>query len=67
MLKLAPGVAHGVVQSNGLVTITLVTQAPLVAVIVTLVPTGISMIVVPLTVPAEAVTTAPALTLKATL
>jgi hypothetical protein len=66
-LKLAGGDAHGVVQSAGLVTIAEVTQAPLVAVIVTLVPTVIPVTVLPLTVPVLAVTVAPALALKATL
>ena len=73
ILKLAAGVAHGVVQSVGLVTLTLRTQAPLVAVMITFVPTGMPTIVFPLRemVPVpnagEVVITAPALALNATL
>jgi len=68
-LKLTPGVAHAVLQSAGWFTIMLVLHEPvvLVAVIVTLLPIGILIIVLPLTVPALAVTLAPALTLNATL
>ena len=54
------GPAHGVLQSAGLVTTTLVEQVPLVAVIVTLLAIGILIILLPLTVPALVVIVAPA-------
>jgi hypothetical protein len=59
--KLADGVAQGVVQSAGAFTVTtLVQPVPSVAVIITLVPVGIPVMVLPDTVPAVAVTVAPA-------
>lgn len=68
-LKLTPGVAHGALQSAGLVMVTDVLHPPvaLAAVMVTLLVIGILIIVLPLTVPADVVMTAPALALKATL
>ena len=62
----AAGVAHGVVQSAGLVTFTTEVHAPDVAVRVTLVPMAIPVTVVPLTVPALAVKVAPAVAENAT-
>jgi hypothetical protein len=58
--KLADGVAQAVLQSTGLFTVTTLLQPPRVAVMVTLVPTGIPVTVLPLTVPTLAVTVVPA-------
>jgi hypothetical protein len=55
-LKLALGAAQGVVQSNGLTTVIEVLQAPLAAFTITLVPTGIPLIILPLIVALAGVT-----------
>jgi hypothetical protein len=66
--KLADGVAHGVLQSAGAFTVTaLVQPAPKAAVIVTFIPVGIPVMVLPLTVPAVAVIVDPAVAENTTL
>ena len=66
-LKLILGVAHAVVQSNGLVTTAVLVQLPNVAVIVTFVPTAIPVIAFPLLVPELDEIKAPAVAFHGTL
>jgi hypothetical protein len=66
-LKLTKAETHAVVQSNGLLIVLVVLQLPLVAVIVTGVPTAMPVTVFPIMVPVLLVTTDPSVALNATL
>jgi hypothetical protein len=66
-LKLANALSHGLIQLAGELTFTLATQVPEVAVIVTFVPTGMPVMVLPDTVPAVVVKVEPALLVTDTL
>jgi hypothetical protein len=66
-LKLAKALSHGFIQLTGELTSTLAIQVPEVAVMITFVPTGMPVMVLPDTVPAEAVKVEPALLVTDTL
>ena len=65
-LKLTAGVAHGVLQPDGLLTVKLLLHVPLLAVIVRLVPMEMPVTVLPLTVPLLTLMDEPEVALKAT-